>query len=1153
MDSSPIIDRLGGIRRVARRRLVFYGVFAVLAGGVAAFFTILLVDWLVWLPPLLRLLTGGIFAGGFIAATMHWIVAPLRAPLTIQELAGRIERHFPPLQDRLASSVNFLERGDAGSSTMAQHVVEATQEAIEQLPLENALMGGPVRRRALGFSAMVALFVATMIFAPGWINVGVHRYLRPWSEVEWPRSVAIDPLTSNQVVALGDSATVSMRVQRGWHEDLRAVVHFREPDGTTSTLALRHDGNGEFSTTIDTVTSNLAYWFEAGDATTEDHPATVSVVRRPEVIEATALVEPPPYARNAPARVVDLRDGPFQAAIGGFVTIQLRSSKHVAWGEGKASVGLRTEDDTWYPMQVDADDHSKMSVRLEVEGDMQFRAVLHDEFGFENRGSTTYALRAVPDAPPAVTVLEPTSVYEVTVLGSVRVVVRAEDDFGIEEVTLAVERPGDQTFTLPLEITARSITSDSGTQVLGTHVWEMASLAPSPGDVISYRAVSRDNFRGAHVEGQQSMSPEMRIRILSDSEFQLRIREDLTALEERLRRTAFDQGALHDETTALNVAAQSGEELNDIQRGSAASISLAQLRLARQVRETAARFDEIVRRIERNTPQSEERERIAQLAEALRTVASGPMAGASGLLGRVREPGEHSKTQTVLSEASQAQQAALTGLRDVLRSMGQWGAFQGIVTRTRDLLDRQTQIRQQTAEIGKSTLGKPVESMEPEELAALRNNQRKQEQLLDDVTEHLARLEQLRQLLVEKDPTAAEAVDAALRSARAEDLVRHVQEAATAITANRAGAAETEQRAASQALQKMLGALHERENRELAQLRKRLDDAARQVEELIEEQNLVLAQATSMEAPVESELERVSGEQRTLSRNAKYLGDELAEADATADAGRLVRQSATPMSKAENELLAGDLDSAVVSEQEAVRMLTEAREALLAAGQQAAEEMLRRTLAEVHEELQAILAAQQSINDTMVQVRDALKSAGRLSRTLTREAARLSKEQLEARALVSALLPDMEQAAVYRWALERVAKWMGANHESLEAREFDDENIEAAARIVRELENLIAALVQTQNMPLDTEFTEAGESGGGSSDESSAPTLPSVTELLVLKTMQNDINARTAAVYTRLDARNPTESSLRELTILGEDQTQVQKLAQMVTDRARRR
>ncbi len=1156
MNPSPIIDRLSAIRRVARRRLLLFGVFAVLAGGITAFFTIVLVDWLVWLPPVLRLVAASLFIAGFVAASLHWIITPLRAPFTIQELAGKIERSFPPLQDRLASSVNFLERGETGSSRMAQHVVDATQKAIEEIPLERALVGGPVTRRAFAFAGALAMLVITMWWSPQWVQVGAKRYIHPWSGTEWPRTVAIVPTTFDQVAAMGDTVVVSMRIERGWNPDLRAVVHFREPDGNISTRTLNHDGDGAYSTSIDAVTSDLSYWFEAGDATTEDHSSTVNMVRRPEVMEATALVEPPPYAATAPARLMDLRDGPIQAFVGGFVTFQFRASKRVANNEDKTALGLRCDDGTWIALHVDPDDPSKLSARWTVTRDLEIRPELHDEYGFENRGTATYTLRALPDAPPTLVVLEPPSVSEATTSGFVRMVIRAEDDFGIEELRLAVARPDDQTLNIPIEISQRSMTSDSGVQVIETKIWEMAPLSAAPGDVISYRAIARDNYQKADLEGQETASPEMRIKILSDSEFELRIREDLAALEERVRRTAFDQAALHDEALALHTSGESVDELKDsaeARRGAAGAMSLAQMRIARQVRDTAVRFDEIVRRMERNAPGDNKRDRVAQLGETLRSVAAGPMAGASALLGKAREPADRKKSQEVLSEATQAQQAALNGLRDVLRSMGQWGAFQGVVSRTQDLLDRQSQIRLQTTELGKSTLGKSLDTLEPDELAALRENQHKQEQLLDDVTEHLARLEQMRQSVAEKDPGAADSLDAAMRAARGEDLIRHVREAATSIAANRTGAAESQQRAASQALQKMLAQLRQREDRELAQLRKKLDDAATQVDQLIEEQKGLLAQVQGSTSPAESELEAMSEAQRTLSRNAKYLGEELVEDDSTADAGRIVRQSAMVMTKAEDELLASDTDSAVLSQQDALRMLNDARETLLAAEQKAAEEMLRRTLADIQQELQGILAAQQAINAAMAQLRDALKTEGTLNRSQNREAARLSKEQLDARGMVTGLLPDMEQTAVYRWALERVSKWMGANQESIEAREFSDDSVVAAGRIAHELENLIAALVQTQTMPLDTEFAESGQSGGGSSDAASAPTLPSLTELLVLKTMQDDINARTASMYTRFDAQNPTEHSLRELTMLGEDQNQVQKLAQMVTDRARRK
>lgn len=1151
MIPSPIIQRLEAMRRVARRRLILFGVFAVLAGGIAAFFTILVVDWLVWLPPLLRIVAAILFSVGFLLASHHWIISPIRAPLTLGELAGKIERHFPTLHDRLSSSVNFLERGEVSRSPMAQHVVETTEQDIQKLALENAIVGGPVQRRAFAF-VVTSLFLGLAILAiPDWLRVGVKRYSSPFGGIEWPRHVEIVPATRDEVVALGDSATVTMRITRGFNDSLRAVVRFREADGNAGVRTMTHEGNGYFSTTIDSVMGELKYWFEAGDA--ESKPKTLRVVRRPEVVEATALVEPPPYAANSPSRVVDLREGILEATFGGTVTVRIKPSKEMLFADG-ASAGLRGEDGEWRDLIPMPGDPTLLTARWTVEEGGRFRPILIDEHGFENRGAPNYELRSVPDAPPTVSVLEPPAVTEVTVRGSVRVVVRAEDDFGIESISLAAHHGPEQGVLMPMDIDSRAVTTDSKTQVLATLNWNLSSLNATPGDVISYRTLVRDNFVAEGVHGHETASVEMRLRVLSDHEFDLRIREDLAATEERLRRTTFDQAALHDQTVALLDMLRGADGLSDAQRAAASSMSLTQLRIMRQLREVANRLDEIVARIERNAPGDEERDRIGSLSLALRSIAAGPMTIAGGQLARVREPGDADRIRSFLTGAGEAQQSAVSGLREVLRSMGHWGAFQGLVSRTRDLLDRQSQIRQETAELGRQTLGRPVDALDDDEADALRQNQRKQEQLLDDVTEHLARLEQQRQSHSEKDPTAADAIDAAMRTARAEDLVRHVRRAAEEISANRAGAAEVSQRSAMQVMQKMLGALQERETRELALLRKRLDDAARQVAELIEEQDLLYRRTLANASLTEIEMESMSGEQRVLSRNARMLGDELAEVDATSDAGRIVRQSATPMGKAEDELLAGDPDSASSSQQEALKTLEYAREMLLAAEQDAAEEMLRRTLAEIQQDLQSIRDAQQAINAAMGALFEWQRTSGPFGRTQMREAARLVQEQSNTRALVVGLLPDMEQASVYRWALDRVSEWMRANQESLESRNLRAQTLSDAGRIVHELDNLIAALVETQTMPLDTEFVESGDTRGASGENSaSQPPLPTMTELLVLKTMQNDINTRTAAVYARFDTTHPTEDALREIRVLGEDQAQVRKLAQMVTDRARRR
>lgn len=1153
MNAPLIIERLSGIRRVARRRLLLFGVFAVAAGGIAAFFTILTVDWLVWLPSALRILVAGIFLAGFLGATWHWVVTPLRAALSLEELAGKIEKHFPPLQDRLSSSVNFLQRGDIESSPMAQHVVEATERAIEDLKLEDALVGGPVNRRAAALAGMTIILAFTMVTNPDWLRVGSQRYLHPMNELEWPRRVSIVPTTDQQVVALGDSVTVSMKVERGWSESLRAVVHVQERDGSTNSLTLQPTGESTYSTTISSITGELIYWFEADDADTRKHPGRVTVVKRPEVVDATAIVEAPPYAENLPTRSVDLRVGTVTGAIGGSITVHLRSSKDVVTGDVAGAAGIMTEDGEFIRLEPSSEDPRKLTAHWTIDRDVEFRAVLRDEFGFESRASATYVLRAIADAAPTVTVLEPPPVYEVTATAKVPVLVRVEDDFGVHTIQLSYSRPGGEARVFPIESLTKSVTSDAGVQVVGTSTWDLSLANASAGEVISYELVARDNFQNEEFEGQYSSSPEYRIRILADHEFEQRIREELTALEERLRRTTFEQAALHDETESLQLSISGTGELTDVHRETAASLSVAQLRIARQIRDSAVRFDEIGRRIERNTPQSEERDRVRLLGDALRSVAAGPMAGASTLLGRARDPNDEQFSRSALEEAEQSQQNALEGLREVLRSMGQWGAFEGVVARTQDLLDRQSEIRQATAELGRTTLGKPVESMEPEEVASLRTNQRRQEQLLEDVKEHISRLEQMRIALAEKDATAADAIDSAVRSARADDLLRHLGEAAEAIAANRAGAAEAEQKAAAGALQRMLTSLHEKEERELAQLRKRLDDAVKQVDDLIKEQTTVMNETQASESPTDSELESLSGSQRTLARNARFLGDELIEEHSTEEAGRRIRLAAAPMGDAENDLASGSTADAIPDQQSAIVLLNEARDSIIAAQEQTAEEQLKRTLEEIHGALQAILAAQQGINASMVGLREAIQTAGRMGRAETREAARIAKDQLDAHGLVTAILPDMEKVAVYRWALERVGRWMEEIHKTLEARELNDQAVASGDRIVHDLQNLITALVQTQTMPLDNEFVEAGESGGSSDAQGSTPNLPTMAELLVLKTLQDDINTRTTTLYSRFDKDHPSEESLRELSVLGEDQAQVRELTQMVTDRTRKR
>ncbi len=1149
-------ERIAEMRRRVRLRLGAYGVFLVVSGGVLSFLTVMTLDYLLWLPPLLRLLGAVFFVGGAVGAVLQWIVRPLRARLTLDEVCARLEGHFGFLRDRLQSAVCFLDHPDAGSAEMKQAMIATTEKMLAGVRLEDALALRPLVGWACTCVAAILTVLLLTATAPGWVVTGVERYLRPWSGVEWPRTVAIEPLTGDQMVAVGESVTVTMRVTRGLTDTLRAVVRLRNARGDITTLALQREPDGRFYAGIDAVTENLTYWFEADDDNTSRTPASIRVVRRPEVIEALATVEPPAYARNRTEWVHDLADGPVRAPTGGFVKVAVRTSKPVQTDVGSQSPGLRTDGGERIALSAVADDRREVWARWEVTGDTSFRVELWDEDGLENRGSAAYSIVASPDQSPSVSFLEPKGITEVTPADILPLHIRVEDDFGVSEAALEMQPvQGEAPAVIPLTEYLEAVEEPGGADAAVRYDWNLEPLALSPGDLLPYRAAAKDNRTTPVGTPQVGRSPWMQLKVISESEFELRVRGELALLETRVRQITSDQADLVDRTELLLSGTPEAQPLSEAQRDEAATLASKEGQLGRRLHELADRFSSVGKRMDRSrAARTEMRARIAALGESLRTIAGGAMTNAAAALNRSTEQAGAAEQQQTLHEATRHEQTALERLRAAVQAMTQWTSFQELVGKTRDLLDRQNEVSRRTTEIGRSTLGRELDALTESESAALKRTAREQEQLGIDVEQLLQRMEQLGTSPAERGESATEAIQDALRAARALDLRNHLRSAAEAIGGNRTSAATIAQRNAAVALSKVIAALRRRDDRELEELRKQLQQAVEQVAALLHQQQEL--RTTSRRAVDEPENARdwdsLSQEQRTLRRNARALGDELGEAEHTAPAAQPVRQSAAPMGRAETRLSEQDPAGAGASQEEAAALLEEALARLDEAAAGAMEETVRRSLAQIREDLEAILAAQRAVHHGVTELVAGVRAHGRMGRPEAHAASKLSKDQDEVRALVEAQSRDFEEVVVYHWALERVGRWMVQARDQLNDRRLDNELPATTGRITRELEKLVRAIVETAALPVDTQFVESQSGEGGQGMTRSGKLVPTVAELLVLKAMQVDLSERTTALHESLDPERASESQLGELKVLGEDQAEVRRLTEMVTERVRR-
>ncbi|MGD2111595.1 MAG: hypothetical protein PVI86_19635, partial [Phycisphaerae bacterium] len=654
----------------------------------------------------------------------------------------------------------------------------------------------------------------------------------------------------------------------------------------------------------------------------------------------------------------------------------------------------------------------------------------------------------------------------------------------------------------------------------------------------------------------------MQIKIISEVEFEDRLRSDLAHVETRIRQVLLEQTDVMEQVTALRDDSTEPRPLDELEQQTAGHLGNRQGRLTARVREVVNRLDRLLARIEANLAGEDEfRAHLVRVGGLLRDIAAGPMTLAIGELEHVRDGSDAAFQQASVAAARTQQLEAVDRLRGVLALMSEWGSFQELVTRAVSLADRQDALQRQTGELGRRTLGKSVESLSETEANALGTMAREQDQLADEIEQLEEKMNRLRGPEAEsassedRDQAAArESIDAALRAARAHGVRKHARWASDAIRANRTAAATLEQKATVTALRKILSALREREERQLEALQKRLGRLEETIALLIEEQES-LRRATHEATLIETEgasLELLGETQRGLRRNAEQLGEELGLAQRTRSVGELLGESAERMASAEQELESHGASPALTAQDEALALLHDALELVQELARETEQQVLRRSLAKIREDLEQILAAQIEVNEGIEGLLDAIVERGRIGRVEARTAGKLANKQAEIRTLVDTQRPDFEKVPVYRWVLGRVSKWMTDSRVRLSGRQLDRDLLVVVDRIVRELRQLINAIRETETFPLDKEFMEAEQAGGqgqggGSGDQRPLPTL---AELLVLKSMQADINERTRSIHASFDPEQATEAVLSELKIIGEDQAELRRLTERVTEGA---
>ena len=337
----PIEARIGVLRRQVRRTLALHGLSLVAVGVIGAIAAACLADRAANLVSEVRLVLLAGVVGLGLWLLVRRVVQPLVVRFADLDIALRIEDRWPGLNDRLASTIQFLnlprESGSTsdsalgGSQALRDATVRQTLNEVEGIDFRQAIDGRPAAR-ALGWAAIVcALVGATIAYEPTLSMLALNRLFRPYGADAWPRMTHLAILDATpRKLARGMVFPLVVGIGPGERMPSSGRVTYRFSDGETRTEPLRVADDRTFRGRIEAVAVPFTYQVEAGDDKTDEQ--TVVVVPPPTLDEVTVRLLAPSYTGLKP-QTLAAGNTQIRAVEGTRVEIAGKTNKSIASAE----------------------------------------------------------------------------------------------------------------------------------------------------------------------------------------------------------------------------------------------------------------------------------------------------------------------------------------------------------------------------------------------------------------------------------------------------------------------------------------------------------------------------------------------------------------------------------------------------------------------------------------------------------------------------------------------------------------------------------------------------------------------------------------------------------------------------------------------------
>lgn len=703
--------------RLRTRALLLWMVFVILI--------LVLTIWLDWsfrLPfPLWRWGLSLSSLAALVGISWQLLWNSWRIKITPLQAAGRIERYFPALGDRLSSAIALVGQGCSNNNAAdnPSRSTKLTQLAIEQVANDfrdvdpaDVIDRRPLRFAVLGWFAACLLMMILLVARPEVTETGLRRLFTPWASVPWPQTHWLR-LDLPDVVVATETLPVLITDAHDAPLPRDLKLFFRTLDGSRQKTIPIDAETGQHELTVAETAADFQLRATGGDDQSMAWQ-TIRTAASPSLESFAFEVTAPPSAGGA--RWEERRQR-FAVPAGSEIAARflvVGEVRRLRISDGQSSTPLRPG--------VSEQEWSWQTASPLEEGQAVWTVTWETEAGLQGDFAPAFEIDVTADQIPLVRWDESPMQSQVTATAKIPLSFSAADDHGITATGLVVSAGRSEVdnadlpdepwlFSQPAESreVARSVVLDLQTLVPRRSVDQAGGVEKSADG----KAVDRDASEGVLPDGagdpqkpvdhwivwgaatdtaeQLGRSPALILTIIDDQQLQSQLAETAQRSLQRLRQATNSQQVAAERVVEAIAQSDANAAESSLQIASAAQTQ-TQRQLEDQTDSALQLARELTQRAAINQVDSPFIQRFAQAIEPLETVAAESIQPAMRKLQSIAQTEWDAQQRQSFQETAQQQAEAARQLQEIGESLEQVMQSQSLAETMRQLAQRQQRI-----------------------------------------------------------------------------------------------------------------------------------------------------------------------------------------------------------------------------------------------------------------------------------------------------------------------------------------------------------------------------------------------------------------------------------------------------------------------------